>query len=66
MDIKLNKIEQLRFVEKLKQEFFEEILKLESLETDETRLIDFIPVNDISYAEKKLNNGKYQFKISSR
>ena len=58
--------EKLKFNSKIEAIFLDYILEEGSLMTDESRLIDFVGMFDISYSKEKLNNGLYLFEFKSK
>lgn len=63
MNIKISSQEKLIFLKKIEETFIEKVLKNNSIITDESTLYDFVSMLDISKSIKKLDNGKYLFKM---
>lgn len=63
MKIEISSQEKLTFLKKIEEVFIEKVLENDALITDESDLYDFISMFDISRSVKKLDNGKYLFKM---
>lgn len=63
MNIKISSQEKLTFLKKIEEVFIEKVLENESLITNESDLYDFVSMFDVSRSVKKLDNGKYLFKM---
>lgn len=63
MKIDISSQEKLTFLKKIEEVFIEKVLENEALITDESDLYDFVSIFDVSRSVKKLDNGKYLFKM---
>ena len=63
MKIDMYSQEKLTFLKKIEEIFIEKVLKNDVFITDESDLYDFVSMFDISRSVKKLDNGKYLFKM---
>ena len=63
MKIEMYSQEKLTFLKKIEEIFIEKVLKNDVFITDESDLYDFVSMFDISRSVKKLDNGKYLFKM---
>ena len=63
MKIEISSQEKLIFLKKIEETFIEKVLENDALITDESDLYDFVSMFDVSRSVKKLDNGKYLFKI---
>lgn len=63
MNIKISSQEKLTFLKKIEEVFIEKVLENKSLITNESDLYDFVSMFDVSRSVKKLDNGKYLFKM---
>lgn len=63
MKIDISSQEKLTFFKKIEEVFIEKVLENDALITDESDLYDFVSMFDVSRSVKKLDNGKYLFKM---
>ena len=63
MKIEISSQEKLTFLKKIEEVFIEKVLENDVLITDESDLYDFVSMFDVSRIVKKLDNGKYLFKM---
>jgi hypothetical protein len=63
MHIELAPQDKLKFLKKIEYIFVEKIIEENCLITDESSLLDFICMFDVSYSLRPSDNGKYFFQI---